>query len=177
MGGLGGGAMLQSVAGLPTGSQDLGGDGDPGDCRRLGNSPGSTKSNGLCCWLYLCACRTSAHRPHIGLSSMPRRNSFSAASAFQVEARCGCNLPITSLARVFLFSDREFDLNVRVVQLTGTALHVRRYPLFTKTSAGSLKRLLNFRTCSKVSLRCPARNMETALSDPNSGTRSRCVRP
>ena len=55
------------------------------------------------------------------------------------------------------------------------AFRPRRYRLLTKTSAGSLKRLLNFRTCSKVSFRCPARNMETALSDPNSGTRSRCV--
>ena len=36
-----------------------------------------------------------------------------------------------------------------------------------KTSAGSLKRALNLLTCSKVSLRCLARNMDTALSDPN----------
>ncbi len=36
-----------------------------------------------------------------------------------------------------------------------------------KTSAGSLKRALNFRTCSKVRLRCPVMNIETALSEPN----------
>lgn len=36
-----------------------------------------------------------------------------------------------------------------------------------KTSAGSLNRALNFRTCPKVRLRCPVMNMETALSEPN----------
>lgn len=36
-----------------------------------------------------------------------------------------------------------------------------------KTSAGSLNRVLNFRTCSKVRLRCPVMNIETALSEPN----------
>src|SRR5258708_48856 len=50
------------------------------------------------------------------------------------------------------------------------------YRLWMKTSAGSLKRTLSFRTCSSVSLRCFARNMETALSDPNSGIKSRWVR-
>jgi hypothetical protein len=34
-----------------------------------------------------------------------------------------------------------------------------------------------FRTWSMVNFRSPARNMETALSDPNWGTRSRCLRP
>jgi len=43
-----------------------------------------------------------------------------------------------------------------------------------KTSAGSLNRELNLRTCSSVSFRCPARNIETALSDPNSGVKSSC---
>ena len=38
-----------------------------------------------------------------------------------------------------------------------------------KTSAGSLKRVLNLRTCSRVSLRWPVRNIDTALSDPNCG--------
>src|SRR5438128_2666774 len=36
-----------------------------------------------------------------------------------------------------------------------------------KTSVGSLNRALNFRTCSMVRFRCPARNIETALSEPN----------
>ena len=36
-----------------------------------------------------------------------------------------------------------------------------------KTSAGSLNRVLNFRTCSKVRFRCPVMNIETALSEPN----------
>ena len=36
-----------------------------------------------------------------------------------------------------------------------------------KTSAGRWKRALSFRTCAKVSFRCPDRNMETALSEPN----------
>ena len=43
------------------------------------------------------------------------------------------------------------------------------YRLRMKTSAGNLKCALNLRTCSSVSFRCLARNMETALSDPNSG--------
>src|SRR6266850_4245338 len=51
------------------------------------------------------------------------------------------------------------------------------YGLRMKISAGSLNRELNLRTCSSVSFRCPARNIETALSDPNSGVKSRCVRP
>jgi len=46
-----------------------------------------------------------------------------------------------------------------------------------KTLAESLNRELNLRTCSGVSCRCPARNIETALSDPNSGVKSRCVSP
>ena len=50
------------------------------------------------------------------------------------------------------------------------------YRLRTKTSAGSLNRALSFRICSNVIFRCLARNMETALSEPNSGTRSRWVR-
>ena len=36
-----------------------------------------------------------------------------------------------------------------------------------KTSARSLNRVLNFRTCSMVRLRSPVMNMATALSDPN----------
>lgn len=36
-----------------------------------------------------------------------------------------------------------------------------------KTSAGSSNRALNLRTCSKVRLRCPVMNIETALSEPN----------
>jgi hypothetical protein len=36
-----------------------------------------------------------------------------------------------------------------------------------KTSAGSLNRGLNFRACPMVSTRCPDRNIETALSEPN----------
>jgi hypothetical protein len=36
-----------------------------------------------------------------------------------------------------------------------------------KTSAGSLNRALNLRTCSKLRLRCPVMNIETALSEPN----------
>jgi hypothetical protein len=51
------------------------------------------------------------------------------------------------------------------------------YRLRMKTSAGSLNRELNLRTCSSVSFLCPARNIETALSDPNSDVNSRCVRP
>jgi hypothetical protein len=51
------------------------------------------------------------------------------------------------------------------------------YGLRMKTSAGSLNRELNLRTCSSVSFRCPARNIETALSDPNSDVKSRCIRP
>src|SRR3989442_44447 len=51
------------------------------------------------------------------------------------------------------------------------------YGFRMKTSAGSLNRELNLRTCSSVSFRCPARNIESALSDPNSGVKSRCVRP
>jgi len=43
------------------------------------------------------------------------------------------------------------------------------------TSAGRLNRVLNFRTCFSVSLRCLARNIDTALSDPNYGIKSRCV--
>lgn len=43
----------------------------------------------------------------------------------------------------------------------------QRDPIEMKTSAGSLKRALNLLTCSKVSLRLPARNIDTALSDPN----------
>ena len=35
------------------------------------------------------------------------------------------------------------------------------------TSAGSSNRALNLRTCSKVRLRCPVMNIETALSEPN----------
>jgi hypothetical protein len=42
-----------------------------------------------------------------------------------------------------------------------------------KTSAGSLNRVLNFRTCPNVRLRSPVMNIETALSDPNWGMRSR----
>ena len=32
---------------------------------------------------------------------------------------------------------------------------------------GSLNRVLNFRTCSKVRFRCRVMNIETALSEPN----------
>jgi hypothetical protein len=39
-----------------------------------------------------------------------------------------------------------------------------------------LKRKRNFRTCSSVSFRRFLGNMETALADPNSGIKSRCVR-
>ena len=42
-----------------------------------------------------------------------------------------------------------------------------------KTSAGSLNRVLNFRTCPNVRLRSPVMNIETALSEPNWGMRSR----
>ena len=45
-----------------------------------------------------------------------------------------------------------------------------------KTSVGSLKRALNIRTCFKFKGRRPFRNMETALSEPNSGIKSRCAR-
>jgi hypothetical protein len=44
------------------------------------------------------------------------------------------------------------------------------------TSAESLKRSPNFRTCSKVRFRSPDRNIETALSEPNSVIRSRWAR-
>src|ERR1700733_12768119 len=50
------------------------------------------------------------------------------------------------------------------------------YGLRMKVSAGSLNRELNLRTCSSVSFRCPARNIDTPLSDPNSGVKSRCVK-
>lgn len=39
--------------------------------------------------------------------------------------------------------------------------------LVMKTSVGSLKRALSFLTCSKVRLRRPAMNIETALSELN----------
>ena len=42
------------------------------------------------------------------------------------------------------------------------------YGLRMKISAGSLNRELSLRTCSSVSFRCPARNIEKTLSDPNS---------
>jgi hypothetical protein len=45
-----------------------------------------------------------------------------------------------------------------------------------KTSAPSLKRAQSFCTCSKVSFRWPERNMLTALSEPNSEIKLRCVR-
>jgi len=45
-----------------------------------------------------------------------------------------------------------------------------------KTSAGSLNRVLNFRTCPNVRLRSPVMNIETALSEPNWGMRSGWVR-
>jgi hypothetical protein len=45
-----------------------------------------------------------------------------------------------------------------------------------KRSVGRLNRVLNLRTCSSVSFRRPARNIDTALSEPNCGIRSRCVR-
>jgi hypothetical protein len=39
-------------------------------------------------------------------------------------------------------------------------------PVEMKTSADSLNRVHKFRTCSMVRFRCPARNIETALSEP-----------
>ncbi len=36
-----------------------------------------------------------------------------------------------------------------------------------KRSAGSLNRALKRRTCVSVSVRCPAKNIDTALSEPN----------
>jgi len=43
------------------------------------------------------------------------------------------------------------------------------------TSAGNWKRSLNRFICVSVSFRFPARNMDTALSVPNWGIKSRCV--
>ena len=55
-----------------------------------------------------------------------------------------------------------------VVESLGYSCHpFNSYFFPIKMSAGRLKRALNFRTCARVSFRCPASNMETALSDPN----------
>lgn len=45
-----------------------------------------------------------------------------------------------------------------------------------KISAGRLNRALSLRICSRVIGLASVINIETALSEPNSGTRSRCVR-
>src|SRR5215475_8039749 len=43
----------------------------------------------------------------------------------------------------------------------------RSLPFLMNPSAGSFDGLTSLRTCTVVSFRCPARNMETTLLDPN----------